>query len=171
MRSGRVYYVPDSASNGNVGNAQEDTPPDGDKNVTAGESGNVVGNASEAPNASGSKSSAKNVTDVTDDNKVVQMVMWLDSEQSSEDIRFLKLVGERYGKDTHSDSDFLSIAKDAGYDLGDERHQEDALSRILDKLTGLSSLLQPSPAQEWPDCFDAAIADAVEFVVEDHSCI
>ena len=26
MRSGRVYYVPDSASNGNVGNAQEDTP-------------------------------------------------------------------------------------------------------------------------------------------------
>jgi len=136
--------MPGSTSNGNVGNAQEDSPPGGDKNVTAGESGNVIGNASEAPNASGSKSSAKNVTDVTDvtdDNKVVQMAMPLMDEKLDEiDKRFLRLVGQTYGKISHSDSDFLSVAKGTGYDLGDERHQEDVLKQILNKLTGLGAM-------------------------------
>jgi len=69
------------------------------------------------------------------------MAMPLLGEQPSEiDNRFLKLVGEKYGKESCSDSDFLSLAKNAGYDLGDKRHQEDALKRILNKLTRLGKM-------------------------------
>ena len=101
--------------------------------------GNKEGNGREA---SSDKADSGCVTTVTPTEKGGQLdFAGIDNGKVSEiDNRFLKLVGERYGKDTHSDSDFLSVAKDAGYDLGDERHQKDALKQILNKLTGLGAI-------------------------------